>query len=212
VAAASLVEGGSREVAGGHTRTVPAPSGQRPRPAARWFWLTAGGLAALLGLAAVVFWQQRAVAAGGDSYCAQVWASFDRTSKWARELGGALEAAASESAEIVGPRLQSVRHGLDEEAELLRRLSPPDGVEVVQAHALATLNALLAAADPVLLDTDPDTRQQMGPYLREQLLLARGEARAAATALRAADEDCAGRHAPGGLRALSRQRESGAAD
>ncbi|MBX5489636.1 MAG: hypothetical protein IRZ14_00670 [Chloroflexi bacterium] len=170
-----------------------------------WLGLATGVL--LLASAAVVVWQQHAAQAEPEVYCAQVWSAFDRTSKLARELGAVLEAAASEPADRVLPRMQAVQQGLADELALIERLAPSPGAEDVPPHARAALTALLAAADPQLLDHPPEVRVQMGPYLREQLLIARAEARAAAAALRAADEECANRHAPGVLRPLGRPRE-----
>jgi hypothetical protein len=163
----------------------------------------------VLGLvgAVVVARQQHAAQAEPEPYCAQVWGVFDRTSKWARELGTALEAAAGEPSERVVPRLQAVQQGLAAELARLEQLAPPPGSEEVQRHARAALAALLRAADPHLLDHPPEVRVQMGPYLREQVIAARTEARAAAAALRAADEECANRYGPGALRPLGRPRE-----
>ena len=170
-----------------------------------WLGFAAGAL--LAGIVAVVAWQQRAAQAGAEPYCAQVWGTFDRTSKLARELGAALEAAASEPSERVVPRLALVQQALAEELARIERLTPPAGVEAVQQHARAALTALLRAADPRLVEHPPEVRAQMGPYLRAQLIAARSEARAAASALRAADEECASRYGPGALRPLGRPRE-----
>ena len=169
-----------------------------------------GGLAAAailaVGIAVYVFWEPGVAQVVEEGYCAQVWDSFDRTSRLSRELGAALESALTQPVETAAPRMREVRAGLVSEADSLQRLELPPPAQPVQEHALAALAALVVAADPQFVEDAGELRAEWGAQVREQMLTARGEARAAMSALKSADAECANRPARSNWRLLGRQR------
>ncbi len=160
-----------------------------------------GGLALVLGatLVAVAYGLLGRVPDGREAYCEVARASFERTSKWARELAGTLEALNSDGPDLTATRLVAIHQGLAQEASLLSSHAPPAGAEEVRDHGTATLSLLMRVADPALVRTDDEAREQVAEFVREQFLSARGEARAAAAALRQHEPNCPTRRSNGGI-------------
>jgi hypothetical protein len=142
----------------------------------------------------------------GEDYCERVRGSFERTTKWARELAAALEALDVDGMPATVARLDAVRHGLEQEIHVLQSSIAPLGAEAVQFHGDATLRVLLSVADPALVDRPDDERAEVAQFLRDQFLAARAEARAAAAALRQVEPNCGARGPQGALRLLGRSR------
>lgn len=146
--------------------------------------------------------------ATGD-YCERVRASFERVGKWAWELATALESLDAEGTQITAERLGALRGSLESEAELLHMVAAPPGTEEIQTRGAAAVELLLTVADPQIAEAASGDRDDLGVFLRDQFAAARGEARAAAAALRQ-NSECAARRAAaqGSIRLLSRARES----
>jgi hypothetical protein len=152
-------------------------------------------------------------AAEGGSDCERVLGSFQRTSKWARELAAALEGIQVETTTATAARLGSVREGLEREARLLQSRAIAPALEEPQARGLSTVLLLLELANPDVLEAVTDDWEASAAHINEQFLAARTEARAARDALRQKDPACTpARAAQGGsLRLLGRSSQPRAA-
>jgi hypothetical protein len=142
---------------------------------------------------------------GADSYCERARASFERTGKLARELVGTLEGLDAEGPRATAERLAAIRYSFEQEVATLQATEMPVGAEDVQTHGAATLALLIDLTSPHLVEVEEDGRAELAQYLRDQLLTARNEARAAAAALRQPESGCASRRAGGGLQLLGRR-------
>ncbi|HEY7061333.1 MAG TPA: hypothetical protein VII06_07645 [Chloroflexota bacterium] len=136
---------------------------------------------------------------GPETFCDRARASFERTGKLARDLVEALEGLDAEGPSATAAHLAAIHQGFEQEVWLLESAAVPPGAEEVQTRGTATLELLMELADPHLVDTDVDGRADLAQYLRDQLLAARNEARAAAAALRQPDGACAAHRAGGGI-------------
>ncbi|HLH26529.1 MAG TPA: hypothetical protein VK066_28745 [Chloroflexota bacterium] len=178
---------------------------RRPPARRRWRWL----FGALLLLAVAALGAVRALPspAGGspETFCERARGSFERTGKLARELVAALEGLDAEGPAATAERLTEIRQGFAQEAQLLKSGPVPPGAEEVQARGAATLELLMQIADPRLVDADEDDRADLAQHLRDQLLAARNEARAAAAAMRQPDGGCAAPRAGGLMHLLGRR-------
>jgi hypothetical protein len=144
---------------------------------------------------------------GGEDYCEQVRATFERTGRLARELATALESLDAEGVPATAAHLTSIRQGLEQEAALLTTWLPPPGAEEVRARGAATIALLLELADPELAHAAQGDREELAGYIRDQFLAARAEARAARAALRQGEPACASaRPGQGSMRLLGRSR------
>jgi hypothetical protein len=132
---------------------------------------------------------------GGEDHCDRVRASFERTSRLARELAAVLDGLGSDGGEIVAGRLASVRDGLHHEAVALQAIGLPPGAEEPKARGAAVIALLLEIADPSLADSGDDEREALAHRLRDHFLAARTEARAATAALRQGETGCPSRRA-----------------
>ena len=142
---------------------------------------------------------------GPETFCERARGSFERTGKLARELVGVLEGLDAEGPQATAQRLAAIRHSFEQEALVLQRAPVPSGAEEVQARGATTLEILMELADPHLIDLDEDGRADVAQYLRDQLLAARNEARAAAAALRQPDGGCTTHRASGLMHLLGRR-------
>jgi hypothetical protein len=159
------------------------------------------GLALLFG-ATLVAAAQTLPGRTGDApelYCETARGAFERTSKWARELAGALEALDADGPDLTSARLLTIRQGLESEVNVLSTHAPPAGAEDVRDHGTATVELLLGMADPSLVYSEEDGREQVAAFVRDQFVAARTEARAAAAALRQHEPNCPSRRANTGV-------------
>ena len=170
-------------------------------------WPLLVGAALLFGVCVVGAAQTLPLRAGDgpDSYCERARASFERTGKLARELVGVLEGLDSEGPQATGERLAAIRHSFEQEAMILEGAPAPPGAEQVQTRGTATVALLMELADPHLTEVQEAARADLAQYLRDQLLAARNEARAAAAALRQTESTCPTRRAGGVLHLLGRR-------
>lgn len=191
--------GEATDVAGAH---LPRGIAGRRR---RWLLLVSAAL--LLGASIVGAAQTLPLRAGDgpESFCERARGSFERTGKLARELVAALEGLDAEGPRTTADRLAAIRHSFEQEALLLQTGAVPIGAEEVQVRGAATMGLLMEIADPRLIDADEDGRADLAQYLRDQLLAARNEARAATAALRQSDGACATRRAGGLMHLLGRR-------
>jgi hypothetical protein len=164
----------------------------------------AGGLALLFGATLVAAAQTLPprLLDAPELYCETARASFERTSKWARDLATALDSLDVEGLEATVVRLAAIRDGLTEEASMLQTHAPPPGAEPVRTHGTAAIGVLLEITDPRVVEFGEEEREQVGAYIKEQFVAARGEARLAATALRQHEPNCPVRRANGVLQLL----------
>ncbi len=171
-------------------------------------WPVLGGMALLLlaTLAAAAQTLPRGLLEGREGYCEVVRGSFERTSKLARDLTTTLESLDAEGPEVTAARLAAIREGLEQEARLLASYPPPPGAEAVQVHGTATVRLLIDVANPAVVRTEEDRREEVAAFIREQFLAARTEARAAAAALRQQEPHCPSRRAQTGIWQLLRRR------
>jgi hypothetical protein len=178
----------------------------RARPGRRR-WLLLAGAALLLGVCVLGAAQTLPLRAGdgADSYCERARASFERTGKLARELVGVLEGLDAEGPQATAERLAAIRHSFEQEVAILQGMPAPAGAEEVQTRGAATLGLLMELADPRLIEAEEDARADLAQYLRDQLLAARNEARAAAAALRQPESGCTTRRAGSGVQLLGRR-------
>jgi len=142
---------------------------------------------------------------GPETFCERARGSFERTGKLARELVTVLEGLDAEGPQATATRLTAIRRGFEDEALVLQSGAIPGGAEEIQARGTATLALLLELADPHLIDLDEGGRADLAQYLREQLVAARSEARAAAAALRQPEGGCAAHRASGLMHLLGRR-------
>jgi hypothetical protein len=142
---------------------------------------------------------------GPETYCERARGSFERTGKLARELVTVLEGLDAEGPQATANRLAAIRRSFEDEAMLLQSGAVPTGAEEIQARGTATLGLLLELADPHLIELDEDGRADLAQYLRDQLVAARGEARAAAAALKQPEGGCAAHRASGLMHLLGRR-------
>ena len=160
-----------------------------------------GAVAVLLGgtLVAAAQTLPGRMADAPEPYCETARGAFERTSKWARELAGTLESLDADGPDATATRLLTIRQGLANEATVLTSHSPPAGAEDVREHGTATVELLLGVADPSVVHTDDEARDQTATFIRDQFVAARTEARAAAAALRQHEPNCPGRRPNSGV-------------
>ncbi len=156
-------------------------------------------------LAAAAQTVPRALVLGPDGYCEVARASFERTSKWARDLAATLEGLDTEGPEATASRLTAIRAGLEQEGVVLRAHTPPEGAEDIRARGVATVDILVEIANPGVVDIEEEAREELAALIRDQFIAARGEARAAAASLRQQERHCPSRRAPSGVWQLLRR-------
>jgi hypothetical protein len=139
---------------------------------------------------------------GPETYCEMARASFERTGKWARDLASTLEALDAEGPDSTATRLLAIRQGLEQEFRVLDGHPPPSGAEEVHTRGTATVSLLIDVADPQVVWSSDEGREGLAAFIRDQFVAARGEARAAAAALRHHDPSCPTRRPNGVLQLL----------
>ena len=181
--------------------------------ASRRVRLVAGGGLLLLGvtLAAAAQTLPGRLLEGSELYCEVARGSFERTGKWARELASTLEALDAEGPDVTATRLLAIRQGLEQEVVVLDTHPPPHGAEEVYARGTATVSLLIDVADPTVVRLGEDAREQAAVFIRDQFVAARGEARAAAAALRQHEPNCPTRRSNGVLQLLGLGSQGGPA-
>jgi hypothetical protein len=171
----------------------------------RWPWLVGAALLLAASAAAAVQTLPLRAGDGPETFCERARESFERTGKLARDLVSTLEGLDAEGPYATALRLAAIRHSFEQEVLVLQSAPAPLGAEEVQARGAATIGLLLELTDPRLIDPDEESRADLAQYVRDQLLAARNEARAAAAALRQPDSGCMTRRTSGFMRLLGRR-------
>jgi hypothetical protein len=179
--------------------------GRRIAGRRHWPWLV--GAALLLATGAIGAVQTLPLRAGDgpETFCERARGSFERTGKLARELVSTLEGLDAEGPQATADRLAAIRRNFEQEVVILQSAAVPSGAEEVQARGAATLGLLMELADPRLIYLDEDSRADLAQHLRDQLVAARNEARAAAAALRQPEGACMTHRASGLMHLLGRR-------